>query len=604
VDAGAVEPAPDDSGQLASPVAPAIHRVTIRGLRVHWFDGGEEPVTATLRFRVGPVDETVASAGLTVMTANALVAAARETLGLRQPVDSWPGAHADGDLDLDDWQDPDVDGEDDEDMVGAEDEATDAVGSEDAYTDGEAANIREDGDAQDAEDAAAAGIEPELGWSLDGTSVAFHCTGTAEEVGQQLACLVVPDVSWTTVPPLSDAARWFRTDLERTTIEELLAPWFGARGYGLGYVLGRFAGAKPTPAELHAWVRSRFVRENAVLVLNRDPHELDLPKLPAGRWYPPPPPEPVPATPAFLPIGGGVLAWSGIGPRVPALSTAVHAVADRLRRQVEGPHRLVFEVEVSILPLDASSALVVIAVEGADLDAAVHLAPDLEAILDDLSADGPTTAELARDRSRRQSLAIDRPGLAHQLAENDLAGARPLTLDELTESWSAIEADDVKAALVAARTRSLLLAPLPEVPLGYLPYPGAPRRRPAGIFRKSIRDGKRTRLLVDDDGVAEERDGEIAWSVDWPDVELVHSAPHRLRLVTRDWGEIELTAADWEYGAQLLAVVARAIPPERMAFAIPDPAVPALARRPGWWWAGSSPRGRAVPASDLVEPRA
>ena len=595
MDADPVEPATDDSGQLVSPVAPAIRRVTIRGLRVHWYDGGEEPVTATLRFRVGPVDETVASAGLTAMAANALVAAARETLGLREPVDPWPGAHADGDLDLDDWQDPDADDE--------EDEATDAAGSEDAYMDGEAATIREDGDAQDAEGAAAR-IEPELGWSLDGTSVAFHCTGTAAEVGWQLACLVVPDAPWTTVAAGSAVARWFRAGVERTTIEELLAPWFGARGYGLGYVLGRFAGAEPTPAELHAWARSRLVRENAVLVLNRNPEGVDLPVLPAGRSFPPPPPQAVATVPTFIPIGDGVLAWSGIGPRVPALSTAVHTVADRLRHQVEGPHRLVFEVEVSILPLDASSALVVIAVEGADLDAAVLLAPDLEAILDDLSAEGPAPAELARDRSRRQSLALDRPGLAHQLAENDLAGATPVTFDELTAAWSTIGANDVKAALVATRTRSLLLAPLPEVPVGYEPYSHAQRRRPAGIFRKSIRDGKRTRLLVDDDGLAEERDGEIAWSVDWPDVELVRSAPYQLRLVTREWGEVELNAGDWEFGAQLLAVVARAIPPERIAFAIPDPAVPALARRPGWWWAGSSPRGRAAPASDLVEPRA
>ena len=527
MDAGPVEPAQDDSGQLASPVAPAIHRVTVRGLRVHWYDGGEEPVTATLRFRVGPVDETVASAGLTAMAANTLVAEAIDALGLRPPMEGVPSAGADGDLGLghspepDDWEDEEASG---------------------------------------AEDATKAGIYPALGWALDGTSVAFYCTGTAAEVGERLACLVVPDAPWTTVAPGSGAARWFQAGIERTTIEELLAPWFGARGYGLGYALGRFAGAEPTPAGLHAWARSRFVRENAVLVLNRDPDQVDLPDLPAGRSYPPPPPQPIATVPTFIPIGDGVLAWSGIAPRVPALSTAVHAVADRLRRQVEGPHRLVFEVEVSILPLDASSALVVIAVEGADLDAAVLLAPDLEAILDDLSAEGPTPTELTRDRSRRQSLALDRPGLAHQLAENDLAGATPVTFDELIGAWGAIVAHDVKAALAATRSRSLLLAPLPEVPAGYEPYPDAQRRRSAGIFRKSIRDGKHSRLLVDDEGVAEERDGEIAWSVDWLDVELAHSAPHRLRLVTRDWGEIELAAGDWEYGAQLLAVVARAIP--------------------------------------------
>ena len=478
MDAGPVEPAPDDSGQLASPVAPAIHRVTVGGLRVHWYDGGEEPVTATLRFRVGPVDETVASAGLTAMAANTLVAEAIDALGLRPPMEGVPSAGADGDLGL--GHSPEPDDENGEEVPTAEKDATD-VGDDDVATDGTAGDW-EDEEASGAEDATKAGIDPALGWALDGTSVAFYCTGTAAEVGERLACLVVPDAPWTTVAPGSGAARWFQAGIERTTIEELLAPWFGARGYGLGYALGRFAGAEPTPAGLHAWARSRFVRENAVLVLNRDPDQVDLPDLPAGRSYPPPPPQAVATVPTFIPIGDGVLAWSGIGPRVPALSTAVHAVADRLRRQVEGPHRLVFEVEVSILPLDASSALVVIAVEGADLDAAVLLAPDLEAILDDLSAEGPAPAELTRDRSRRQSLALDRPGLAHQLAENDLAGATPVTFDELIGAWGAIGADDVKAALAATRSRSLLLAPLPEVPAGYEPYP----RRPTAPARRDL----------------------------------------------------------------------------------------------------------------------
>ncbi|AIJ21454.1 insulinase family protein [Amycolatopsis methanolica] len=284
------------------------------------------------------------------------------------------------------------------------------------------------------------------------------------------------------------------------------ALWFGNRAFGLtGNV--QLAAVHAGPEQAREWCARWFHCGNASLVLSGPPPAgLKLP-LPAG-----PPRQPVTAEPFDLPtpaqtsipngvVGCALVEWTA--EIACAAGILIHRLTDRLQH-LEG---LVYDIAFDHQMVDARRAVLGFGTDVPDKQAA-RVVDAIRTELAELGRSGPTEEELA----------VDRAGLAEEVAERDFAVYRAFdaAMSELTGWPSAAEHQQrvlagLDPAAVAAAARELagglvLCAPERHVPRDLPELPGSPLPAPPGREMKRALVGSTAprgyRLVVGEEGLS------------------------------------------------------------------------------------------------------
>ena len=351
---------------------------------------------------------------------------------------------------------------------------------------------------------------------------------------------------------------------------------FGPAGHGLvGYPeLGlRWLGL----AEASAWARARFTSGNVALWMTAEPPaDLGL-ALPPGERRPVPEPRPLPelSLPCVFPHGrpGGV-AVSLLMERSSAGSMVAAVAAERARERIRNDRGLTHAVDLSWEPLTGNVASVVLACDCRHgSERAVERL--LRGLLEELAEQGPSEAELERERAERERHMSDASGLDGLLfsaASDELFRRELLQPSELLAEATAVSPGAAAAALEAGLRGALLLTSDERWrPDGgwslYPPYSeeALPGRsfRPVGARVRAARKPE-ARMVAGDDGVSYVSPSGSPVTIRFADCVALERWPDRLRvLIGRDAGRLVVDPADWQDGDGLVAWIDEHVPAER-----------------------------------------
>jgi zinc protease len=251
---------------------------------------------------------------------------------------------------------------------------------------------------------------------------------------------------------------------DAAAVDHLAMIRYGLDGYGLVGV-AEHGLHRLRRDEVRAWAAERFGRQNAVILCTGPPPDLPV-RLAEGRRWPMPicPERGRPRTKTGGPGGGATVTFTG--PPTAAFQVARRILADRAEQVLRHQRGLSYTASGDSTRLaDSIHATIHGACRDADGSA---LLGELLAIIDDVAENGPTAAELEADRtSNARDLTTRDPTMrVAYSALSELYGIEPVMLADLLADEARVTADDVAAAVAAARATLLIAAgddvPLPE----------------------------------------------------------------------------------------------------------------------------------------------
>ena len=408
--------------------------------------------------------------------------------------------------------------------------------------------------------------------SVDLNRTEFTASGTPDQVRGFLerVCRALADLPVDRLRVEADVLRTEGAAAASPAVGNLLSERYGLVGPGLGGVREP-ALTSLTTEDVHAWVRTRFTRQNAALWLTGPvPDGLALPLhdgLPPVR---PPLWRAEVTLPGWLEIAspGAVALGAELPPGIAGSMTL-----ELLRRRVEDElrHRrgVAYSVGADRLPLDADTRFGVVVTDvrpgQEDLVATV-----LWREVQRLSDEGPTTEEPEHERTALGS-ALDDPRAGAEevasLAEARVTGVPAYDAGDLRRELAALTPAEIRETAVRLRDGALLGVPEPldPAPAGLPRVPmwsaAAVRGR---VFRRRRLSSvpKGATLVVGDDGVSAVLE-QGAVTVRWADaVGLVRQAPGEFVLLGRDGFTVPLAESDWREGDEALALIRAAVPDE------------------------------------------
>jgi len=357
---------------------------------------------------------------------------------------------------------------------------------------------------------------------------------------------------------------------------------YGTRGPGM-VGLPQVGVDLVTAEQVRSWTSRWFHRGNVALAVSGEiPARLHLP-LPAGRPVPRTTPQPLPLrTPAWMPDVEGVQAamraeWSA------ELVAGLDALRDRLMKSLRYDAGLVYDVLADAVGVDAATAVVSLGVDVSG-PAVWTTVQSLLDVLDGLCADGPTEAELERNRNRLVE-ALAEPDLIRDMpvaeAAHHLTGIVP-DHHHYASALQGVDPADVARALHSARQTLVLGVPethvvhrLPQLPVcTATPVVGRTlgRRRfgsavPRGSALTVAPDGLTMRVGADGPECTIRFD-EVAFvatepTPDGPDGDDVHI------VVSTDGALLMVRAKDWKDGADAVDAIEVAVP-GRLRYRTPE----------------------------------
>ncbi|HET7677842.1 MAG TPA: insulinase family protein [Candidatus Limnocylindrales bacterium] len=407
---------------------------------------------------------------------------------------------------------------------------------------------------------------------VSGMRTVFHAAGPREEVTAHLRAVAA---ALTALPSE-------RYDVELDVLRseaEGFDPGTGVRAFMLRYGFQSHGlNAAPElglhwlgPAEVQAWAHERFTRGAAALFFSgRPPTDLSL-DLPDGVLRPVPPAEHAPEVtyPAQVADDPGGLALDLTGPRESGFSAGLLTAERRLRQRLRHQEGWIYDLSSDYLPLDAEIAGGGLAMEcGADRLERVRDAV-LE-VMGDLSANGPTAAELAHhlDQYERQFGDPDAGiGFLDLAATDHLLGKPDRTPASLRESHRELTPTGVAATLRELMERALLMGP-PELPLarGFHAYPAWSVERAQGRSFRPVSGPlfgllARERLIVGDDAATIDLgDGRLVTVSYATCAAALHDGDHGRVLWGPDGVQLAIHADHWRDGARAIAALDALVP--------------------------------------------
>lgn len=256
-----------------------------------------------------------------------------------------------------------------------------------------------------------------------------------------------------------------------------------------------------------AWSRSRLHRGNAVLVLDGPPPEgLALP-LPDGTPVPRVlPPVIELSTPAYAatPMPGLMVVmhcpWSA------ELATGLHVLDSRLTRRLRREAGLIYEIDVELSHVLDGTACIGMRIDAPDAQVPAVWAHVHEA-LDELCTDGPSEADLQRDRDElresRDDVAQDARDRAFDVACELLTGIVPSVVEQ-DRVLAGLDPHRVALALRAARDSMVVSVPFDVEPPALPRMPDCPVPPVTGrVFTRALFGSSVPRggtVILGDDG--------------------------------------------------------------------------------------------------------
>ena len=379
---------------------------------------------------------------------------------------------------------------------------------------------------------------------------------------------------------------WDRLPLERRILRDeadqagrnvagaMLWYRFGAVGHGLPG-LDEHGLTWLGPDRVRQWVAERYTRSNAVVWFSGPPPDGLRLELPEG---------PRPVRPPVAPIEGiawpAHVAWQGPGVGLSYLAhrssesnVAASVLERRARQALRFEKGLVYDIAFDYVPLDASTAHVIVGADCPDDRIPAVRAALLEVVFG-LASEGPTDAELAAERTGFARGFEDRDGRIGYVdvqASEHLFGQPLRQPDEMAERRGAVTTEGARSALEAGLRTLLLLAnepPLADAP--WRPYPAwsvdvvtGREFKPAGFYLPGRMP--RERLIVGADGVSV-RFPDGAATVRWRNVvAVVHDTPTVRTVIGADGFQVVVAGEGWKDGADAVTAVDAAAPPAVVA---------------------------------------
>jgi zinc protease len=326
-------------------------------------------------------------------------------------------------------------------------------------------------------------------------------------------------------------------------------------------------------AAVGAWIRERFTRDNAALVLAGPvSDDLDLDVLPRGERFPLPEVRLLDApTPRHHHGPDGIVMGTMLTERgVPSMLAEV--VLDReIEELLRHEHGLVYDTIADALPLDLTTKEVLVGGVVKDRAPAEQVATMLVELLTNLGRRGPDHALL--ESARRRLLRQYREPLAGvssavSEAEYELTG---FPSEPIEQEVAAVEAASPAAVaeVIASAAPTLVLTVPEEIDLNKEVYgacePTPEDDRPVeGIAFRESRLGRRRAQLVVGAGAVGLRFADGSWwrlSYDEVEAAVWYDDGSR-ELMTRDGRLFPLEPSDWRRGDDAVAAVDAALPHE------------------------------------------
>lgn len=330
------------------------------------------------------------------------------------------------------------------------------------------------------------------------------------------------------------------------------------------------------PDEVSAWARERFTSGNAAVWLSGPPpDDLSLPLAPGGAFAPPEL-EPLPglALPAHVDRGSGGVAVGLLVERTSAATTFLRIAAERVHEQLRMTAGLTYSVGADYLPLTKDFAHVTLGADCLD-EHATAVRDGMLDVLAALAEDGPTQRELddAAADTRRWVDPSALTGLLDQATTDELFGKEPKSLASLIAEVEALAPGDISSLLQEALRTAILVAPTGATApgRGYVAYDLGAAPRPEGRTYTAVGHrpwSRKPTLVGGEDGIALVQAHEPDVVVPFAScVAAVRRDDGAVSLLARDGSSIEFVPAWVRGGDELLALVERRVPSERVVFA-------------------------------------
>jgi zinc protease len=345
-----------------------------------------------------------------------------------------------------------------------------------------------------------------------------------------------------------------------------------------------------------AWIRERFVRANAALVLAGDVTEdLGLGRLPVGQRFPAPPLKPLDQQlPRHVHGPDGIVAGTMLAGRGPVVALT-HGVLEReVEQRLRHDHGLAYQTIAEADGLGPDDTELLLGAVVRDVEPAGQVALALRGLIDELSTSGPDPALL--DAARRRLLRSFRDplgaaGTAMLDAENELIDRPSPPLEEVVDQLDAATPASV-AEIVGEAAQTLILTVPEDVDVDDELFGPCPRSEEQGdppvtgrTYRESgLSPRRRARLVVGDDAVGVRfADGEW-WRVGFDEVEAACWYEDGVReLMTSDGLLFPIGPAGFRQGLAAVAEIDARLPDHVWTPLTTDGSIPdePLARRPG-----------------------
>lgn len=427
---------------------------------------------------------------------------------------------------------------------------------------------------------------------VDGLFTRFYVAGRAGEIVEFLE-RVVSRLADLPRERLVAEAGVLRTEATRGPtgwLHAMLNYRYGSSGWGLAG-LDEFGLCGPDAEEVHAWARTRFTAENAVLWLNGPlPSGLRI-RLPSGsRVLANGQPAAVVRLPASAAQSAAGVGVSMTGER----STALGIMSQVARRRAHAQLReggVGYSVQLSYQPLDKDWAHFALWADALP-ENVDRVGTDVLKILDGLAETGPRQEELDRSLDEFERSEDEAESVLQWLdtsAANELLGSPLYTAARLKEEIRALTPEGGRQAMAQAMQTLLVMAPskFKLSPARFTPVPIWSRERLTGVtvgLRLGLSTvGRHIRLTVGDEGVTFALDGSRQVTV-WFDrcAAMSQWTDGSRTLYGNDGFRLHICPRDWHDGQQLVRWIDRHVPKEKLVAMgnrpSPDPEV--LVREP------------------------
>jgi hypothetical protein len=257
-------------------------------------------------------------------------------------------------------------------------------------------------------------------------------------------------------------------------------------------------------------------------------------------------------------------------PRAYSSSMALQIGADRLLKRLRTERGITYGVDAPYTRLTPDVAHAGLIADAANGHAA-EVRDEIVRVVEELGAAGPTPDELARCVEREErNLRSSGMELAwlQLLAETELMGAPPPTLEQWRDELAAVDEGAIASGMLAAREEMALCAPagLPPPPPSRLPWGTRARAIPpmeGHVHRPRRRRMRRPRdrIVVGEEGISLFRhDGPIV-TIRYADcavVKVLDGGKHEVNSVDESW--IGIDPSDIPAADEIIAALRRALP--------------------------------------------